>query len=56
MANETILVVDDERDVRLLCEEVLSEEGYRVIQAKDGGDAIEKIEQETPDLVSELTT
>jgi len=51
MGKKTILVVDDEEDVRLLCHEVLSEEGYRVIEAQDGRDAIETIEQQTPDLV-----
>ena len=48
---KTILVVDNEENLRLLCQEVLDKEGYRVIEAEDGIEAIRKIEQETPDLV-----
>jgi two-component system response regulator (stage 0 sporulation protein F) len=48
---KTILVVDDEENLRLLCQEVLDKEGYRVIEAEDGIEAMTKIEQETPDLV-----
>jgi CheY-like chemotaxis protein len=51
MEKKTILVVDDEENIRALSHEVLSEEGYRVIEAQDGRDAIEMIERETPDLV-----
>jgi len=48
---KTILVADDEVSLRLLCREVLDKEGYRVIEAQDGIEAIRKIEEETPDLV-----
>jgi len=48
---KTILLVDDEKSVRLLCREVLNEEGYDMIEAEDGLDAIRKIEEKNPDLV-----
>ena len=37
---ETILVVEDEKDVRELIEEILQSAGYRVLTAGDGQDAI----------------
>ncbi len=46
-----MLVVDDEQNVRTLCQQVLSEAGYNVIEAKDGEKAIRKVGQENPDLV-----
>jgi PAS domain S-box-containing protein len=42
---ETILVVDDEEDVRALVARVLQAEGYRVYQAEDGQRAIEVLAQ-----------
>lgn len=47
----TILVVDDDESLRLLCNEVLSEEGFNVIEAKDGEEAVRKVEKNNPDLV-----
>ncbi len=46
-----LLVVDDEMPLRLLYEKELTEEGYAVVLASDGREAIKKIEEETPDLV-----
>ena len=40
MANETILVVDDEETIRETIERQLKKRGYKVILAKDGGEAI----------------
>ena len=48
---ETILVVDDEPDVLLLCKVNLEFEGYNVIEAHDGEEALRKIASENPDLV-----
>jgi len=36
----TILVVDDDQWVRMLARDVLAAEGYRVLEASDGQDAI----------------
>jgi len=48
---KTILVVDDERNLSLLYEQELGEEGYRVIVANNAKDAIDQIEKTPPDLV-----
>lgn len=37
---ETILVVDDEPDVRTLARDILEPEGYTVLEAPDGADAL----------------
>ena len=46
-----ILVVDDENHIRRLVEVNLSRGGYRVTQAFDGRDALEKMESERPDMI-----
>jgi two-component system KDP operon response regulator KdpE len=46
-----ILVVDDERTVRLMLETALRAQGYRVHTAANGRSAIEMLEQEEFDLV-----
>ncbi len=46
-----ILCVDDDLSLLSLYEEELSEEGYEVILAKDGQEALRKFVRETPDLV-----
>ncbi|MBN2720271.1 MAG: response regulator [Proteobacteria bacterium] len=48
----TILVVDDEESVRLLYKEELEEEGYSVITAEDGEEAIKKVSLHRPDLIT----
>lgn len=40
--NETVLVAEDNEDVRAFLKEVLIKHGYRVIEAQDGEDAIKK--------------
>lgn len=44
-------MVDDNPGVRRLTREVLEGEGYQVIEASDGGEALKKIEGMVPDLV-----
>jgi DNA-binding response OmpR family regulator len=46
-----ILVVDDERAVRLMLETALRAQGYRVATAASGRDALDQIEQEEFDLI-----
>lgn len=46
-----ILVVDDERDICRALEFLLSREGYKVVTAYSGQDALKKIEAEEFDLV-----
>jgi DNA-binding response OmpR family regulator len=47
----TILVVDDQSSVRRLLEEYLTEQGYRVVGATDGQNAIYTARHEQPDLI-----
>jgi two-component system alkaline phosphatase synthesis response regulator PhoP len=47
---KTILVVDDEKDITDLLSYNLSKEGYAVITARNGKEALEKVKQK-PDLV-----
>ncbi len=46
-----VLVVDDERDICRALEFLLSREGYKVVTAYSGQDAVKKIEAEDFDLV-----
>ena len=46
-----ILVVDDEKHVRLLYSEELKEAGYKIITAENGYELLERIEAEKPDFV-----
>lgn len=51
MSNESILVVDDEPDIRNLVKEILEDEGYRVDVAEDAQSARAVRRQGEPDLV-----
>lgn len=46
-----ILVCDDDLMVRLLARECLEEAGMDVVEASDGDDALQRFEEESPDLV-----
>lgn len=48
---DTILVVDDEPDTALLLELNLKREGYRVLKAGGGRQALEIAARERPDLI-----
>ncbi len=48
---KTILVVDDKASVRQLLSEYLTEEGFRVLTAVDGHDALLQLHHETPSLI-----
>ena len=48
---ETILVIDDDPDVRAFIAESLSELGYNVYQANDGKSGLSAFAAESPDLV-----
>jgi UDP-3-O-acyl N-acetylglucosamine deacetylase len=47
----TILIVDDEDGVRESVREVLSDEGYRVIDTSDGTEVLDLIQKERPSLI-----
>jgi len=46
-----ILLVDDEEGIQLLYREEFEEEGYEVVSAYNGEEAIEKFKEDPPDLV-----
>ena len=46
-----VLLVEDEANQRLLYGRELAEEGYEVIEAADGREAVERLEQVHPDVV-----
>jgi len=48
---ETILVVDDQSSVRTLLKDYLTSQGYRVVTANDGQDALFVARHERPNLV-----
>ena len=51
IASPTILVVEDNQDNRELIVKALSVNGYNVLEAVDGEEAIEKAKTEKPDLI-----
>src|SRR5437879_11468366 len=51
VAPKTILVVDDEDGVRESVREVLSDEGYRVLDTADGTQVLRIIKEQRPELV-----
>ena len=51
MGKPKILVVDDERDMRIFVSTVVEALGFEAIAAKDGMEAIEKVSSNPPALV-----
>jgi len=47
----TVLVIDDEAPIRLLCRVNLEAEGMDVLEAADGPSGLEKARSETPDVI-----
>lgn len=54
---KTILVVENYKNHGLLYEEEFRREGYKVMLARNGREAIEKINEQIPDImITEITT
>ena len=51
MANERVLVVEDEEDIQELVQFNLAKDGYRVAAVRSGEEALKKIRHEPPDLI-----
>ena len=51
MAQRTILVADDDASIRSLLKQLLSDEGYSVVEATTGTEVVEKVKDTNPDLV-----
>jgi len=50
--DKTVLVVDDEPDVRLFLESALEDAGFKVLTASDGNQAIEMLKKQKVDFIS----
>ncbi|MCA0188176.1 MAG: response regulator, partial [Proteobacteria bacterium] len=50
-AQPLVMVVDDSLTVRKITGRLLEREGYRVITAKDGVDALEQLQTARPDVI-----
>ena len=51
MDTQKILVVDDDREILFSLSKLLEYDGFEVIQARDGSEALEQLEKEKPDLI-----
>ncbi|HXF86052.1 MAG TPA: response regulator transcription factor [Anaerolineales bacterium] len=51
MSTKTIMVVDDEKRLVFLVESYLKQEGYRVVTAYNGAEALTVAQREKPDLI-----
>jgi CheY-like chemotaxis protein len=49
--NPTVLVTDDDEDLRLLCQMYLEMDGFRVSQAANGLEALAVARDDPPDLI-----
>lgn len=47
----TLLIVDDEPQVRKLLETLLQHEGYQTLSASNGEEALQLVAQQPPDLI-----
>jgi type II secretory ATPase GspE/PulE/Tfp pilus assembly ATPase PilB-like protein len=47
----TVLVVDDEDHLRRLLCDLLAREGYTTIEARDGAEALDRVDQHAPDII-----
>ena len=51
MSDVTILVVDDEPQIRRVMLTTLSSHGYSVVEARSGEEALQKVRTERPGLI-----
>jgi CheY-like chemotaxis protein len=51
MTARTVMVVDDDQDIREVLTEILTDAGYTVVPSVNGSDALAKLGQVTPSLI-----
>jgi CheY-like chemotaxis protein len=51
-SRKRILIVDDEQDIRTYLSTLLEDHGYETFEAKDGEEAMQKVQAECPDLIT----
>jgi CheY-like chemotaxis protein len=47
----TILIVDDERNLRITLADILASRGYEILEAENSVDALDMLRDQNPDLV-----
>jgi len=47
-----ILIVDDEQDIRTYLSTLLEDQGFQTVLAKDGAEAMQKVQTESLDLIT----
>ena len=50
-AGQTIMVVEDYDDTRMMLRQMLESKGYRVVEAINGQEAVDLAQRERPDLI-----
>jgi DNA-binding response OmpR family regulator len=50
-SSRTVLVVEDDADIRMLLREILEREGFEVLEAGDGRDGLRRLYASRPDLI-----
>ncbi len=50
-SKRTVLVVDDDAALRLLCRVHLEKAGFHVVEASDGDEAVEQVHADRPDVI-----
>ena len=51
MGAKTVLIVDDEMDMRLFLSTLLESHGYRPLTRRDGSDGMASVREKRPDLI-----
>ena len=51
VADAEVLIVDDDADNRLLLRELLAADGYRIVEATDGAEALQRVAEHLPDAI-----
>lgn len=51
MSNQTVMIVDDAEADRIHLEQIVRDNGFSVVSAKSGREAIEKVRDRRPDLI-----
>ncbi len=51
MTRKRVLIADDDETVRRLLRTTFADEAYEVVEAADGDQALEQLEQRSPDIV-----
>ena len=51
LSRRAVLVVDDDRDIRETLQELIQDEGYEVLTARHGAEALERLRDHRPGLI-----